>query len=65
MLKIGQRVSRQIEIGKPERRYGEIVNRYKSKQGVGFIPITLYDVKFDNSGIVEKGFMEEYLQVEK
>lgn len=33
MINEGDKVSRQINIGEPERRYGVIVNKYKSRQG--------------------------------
>lgn len=65
MIKEGDRVSRQIVLGEKERRYGTIVKKYKTSQGIGFTPIILFDIKWDNSEIIERGFMEQYLQKEK
>jgi hypothetical protein len=64
-LNVKDRVSRQIEIGKPERHFGNITEKYKSKQGVGFVPITLFAVKWDDKDNIERGYMEEGLQKEE
>ena len=64
-LKIGDRVSRAIEMGNPSagRRFGEVVEMYKGKQGSGYTPVRLYAVKWEN-GEVSKGYFEETLQKE-
>lgn len=66
-IKLGDRVSRVIEMGNPSagRRYGTVIKEYKSKQGVGFTPVRLFDVKWEDNGEIGKGYMEEGLQVER
>jgi hypothetical protein len=64
MFKLGDRVSRQIDIGQPPRRYGTIVKVYKCKQGIGFTPHNIYDIKWDNIGEVGIGYLEVSLQKE-
>lgn len=64
MLNINDRVSRQIEIGKPERRYGIITNKYRARQGVMTTPINIFDIKWDD-GEEGKGYFEVSLQKEK
>lgn len=64
MLQEGARVSRQAEIGKPERRYGNVVRKYRTRQtssGPGFF---LYDVLFDGETEPSIGHLEECLQKE-
>lgn len=63
MIKLNDRVSKQIEIGKPARKYGTIVEKYKSSQGITHAPITLFSIKWDNEGI-RRGYTEERLQKE-
>jgi hypothetical protein len=64
MLKIGDRVSRNIMLSKPERKYGEVVEIYKSKQGMGYSPTRLYAVKWDGEKEIQRGYFEEGLQKE-
>ena len=63
MLKVGDKVSRQIELFKPPRRYGNITEIYKSKQGVGFTPMTMYAIKWDD-GEIGRDYFEVSLQKE-
>lgn len=63
MLKEGDRISRQIDIGQPPRRYGVIIKKYKSKQGCTTTPITIFDIKWDN-GEIGIGYFEVSLQRE-
>jgi len=64
MLKLNDRVSRQIEIGRPERKFGIIIEIYKSKQGFVYTPMRLFAVRWDNIGNEERGYFEEGLQKE-
>ena len=64
MLKIGDRVSRQINIGEPERRYGNIIEIYRTTQGIGFTPHKLYAIKWDDEENIQKGYLEVSLQKE-
>ncbi len=64
MLKVGDRVSRQIELFKPERRYGKIVKIYRSRQGCMTTPIKLYDIKWDNVEEIGLAYFEVSLQKE-
>lgn len=63
MLKVGDKVSRQINIGEPERKHGIITEIYKSKQGFYHTPQKLYAVRWDD-GIEDRGFFEVSLERE-
>lgn len=63
MLKVGDRISRQIEIGESKRRHGIIIEIYKSRQGFYHTPQRLYAIKWDD-GIEDRGYLEVSLQRE-
>lgn len=67
MLKLGDRVSRQIEYLNPKagRIYGTIVEVYKSIQGVGHTPHKLFAIQWDNVEDPIRGYMESGLQKEE
>lgn len=64
MLKVGDRVSRQLSPNEL-RKYGVIVEKYKTRQGIGFTPFTMFAIKWDNIEKVERGYLEQYLQKEE
>lgn len=64
IFKVGDRVSQPLIFGQPDRHYGTVVKIYKSRQGVGFNPITLIDIEWDDKGL-QRGHMEQFLQKEK
>jgi hypothetical protein len=61
---VGDTVSRQRTIGVPTdgRRIGTITRKYRTQPSTGFQPHWLFDVKWDDSGIEEKGFLEHGLE---
>lgn len=64
-LQEGDRVSRIIEIGRPDRRCGYVTKKYKSAQSSYSCTYWLYEVQFDNASEPERGFMEHGLQKEE
>lgn len=60
-LKVGDRVSRQINIGQPERKQGTITDVYFSKPSSTSPPRRLYAVKWDN-GVEDRGYFQEGLE---
>ena len=65
MLKIGDRVSSQIDIGKPAVHYGVIVEIIRSRPSFENISYKLFTVKWDDVEEVKKGYFESGLQIER
>jgi hypothetical protein len=65
MYKIGDRVSRIIMIGETPRYYGNIVEIYKTKNSGYHAPIKLFAIKWDNIEEIQRGYLEQSLQIEK
>lgn len=61
-FEVNDRVSRQIEIGKPARKTGTIVIKYKSSQGTYAAPYWLYAIRWDGVDQVERGHLEQGLE---
>ena len=63
---IGDRVTRQRTIGVPAdgRRAGMITAKYRTQASTGFQPHWLFDVRWDDSGSVERGYLEHGLERE-
>jgi hypothetical protein len=60
----GDRVTRQVELGKPERKAGVIIDKYLSAQSSQSAPFTLYSVRWDDSHKIERGYIAERLERE-
>jgi hypothetical protein len=61
-FEIGDRVSTQIEIGKPERKQGTVVERYKSRQSTYSASFWLYSVRWDGGDTKTIGHLEVSLE---
>lgn len=61
MIEVGDIVSRQIEIGKPLRKFGKVLEKYKSAQSSTSHGHWLYKVQWDDKS-VEAGYMEHGLE---
>jgi hypothetical protein len=55
-LKVGDRVTRQIELGQPARKAGIIVNVYKTKQSSQTNPYNLYAIRWDGDEQIYRGY---------
>lgn len=63
MLKVGDKISRQMFIEGPKRKHGVITEIYKSRQGFYHTPQKLYAIKWDD-GIEDRGYFEVSLEKE-
>lgn len=63
MLRVGDKISRQIELGELKRRHGVITEIYRSRQGFSHTPQRLYAIKWDD-GSEDRGYLEVSLQKE-
>lgn len=62
MYKVGDRVTRQMEIGKPPRKTGTITEILRSKLSSTSGNFPLYTVLWDGVEVAEKGHFEQYLE---
>lgn len=63
MFKVGDRVTRLRWSDEPIRR-GVVIEVYRSTEGNGSRGVTLFVVKWDDTGFVERGYMEGGLEME-
>jgi hypothetical protein len=61
IFQVGDRVSRIITIGRPERKLGTVTRTYRSRQSFTSPGYRMYAVKWDG-GEEEHGYFEEGLE---